>query len=353
MSKTRGEIYVGGTELGGKFGGGWIGSGDVTKRFPGAIPVGEITQSGGLLDWEPMEVPNANLIPVSLEEQFDTIVDGQAYQIKVRQGNKGIVRSDTHESLGVFKDGYDSRAYQRLLQFTQDALQGHLPIYNVGLLGGGKKFFIQIGLDETMHDSKSGLEFLPFLLFGSSLDGSLANTWTPGTNVLICNNMFAAARKAANNAGRQFKIKRSRFGLDAVKLGGLQDALGILRLEADEFVADVHRLVETPLTRQQWFKVLDIKIPVPSEDSASKAAVTRAENRRDELSNLYFNSPMVAPWTGTAFGAVQAFNTDRHYGGTVKMVTRTERVFERALTSDISAGDTETVEAVERVLAMA
>lgn len=347
---SKGEVYVGGTDLGGKFGNGWIGSGEVTKRFPGAIPYSEIQQN--LLNWEPIEVPNANLIPVSLEDGFDTIVNGQAYKVLVQRDKKAIVRSDTYAPLGVFGNGYDSRAYQKLVDFTQRAYGAYLPPYNVGLLGGGTKFFIQLGLDETMHDPESGVEFMPFLLFGSSLDGTLANTWSTGSQVLICNNMFSASRSAAKADGRLFKIKRSRNGFDDANMANLQDALGVLRAEKDQFMADVQRLVRTPVTNRQFEKVLDIKMPLAGED-ASKAAKTRSENRRASVKGLYHNSPMVSPWAGTAWGVVQAFNTDRHYGGTVKMVTRTERIFERALTSDISSGDTETIEAIDRVLALA
>lgn len=328
-------------------GGGWIGKGQVIASYEDAIPLADVQDT--LLNWEPLEVPNANLIPVTMDDGFDTIINGQPYQINVRNDFKGIVRSDNFESLGVFKNGYDSAAYQRILKVLQDALQGHLSVWNAGLLGGGRKFFLTAALDETMHDSKSGLDFLPYLMFQSSLDGSLANTFTPGTQVAQCDNQFQGFRKAAGD--RLVRFKRSRYSMGEARIKTLRDALGILTLEAEDFTADIHQLVDIPLTRSQWLKVLDVRIPLPDENKASKIAVTKATNLRGEIDAMYQLSPMVAPWTGTAFGAVQAFSTWENRekpsrGG----VTKVERTFERVLRGDMADNDAASIAALELVL---
>ena len=345
MSKTA-DILIGNTSRRTvAAGGGWMGKGQVKASYEDAIPVKDVFDT--LLDWEPLEVPNANLIPVTPEDNYDTIIGGQRYQVNVRQDYKAIVRSDNHDTLGVFKDGYDSAAYNRMVGFIQDVFQGALPVWNAGLLGGGKKFFITVGMDDTMHDDKSGLNFMPYLLFHSSLDGSLANTFVPGSMVAQCDNMFPALRKAA--AGRMVKFKRSRNSLSDVRIESIRDALGILTLEADQFSENIHNLVDTPLSRPQFFKALDIIIPAPKED-ASKAAITRAENSRNQLVDLYTSSPMVNPWVDTAFGFVQMLNTFNNRVRPVRGALQVERTFERVLSGSLAEADFKAVQALESVL---
>lgn len=348
MSK-RAKIIIGNTSKRKVAGGGaWIGQGEVIASYEDAIPVQAVNDL--LLNWEPVEVPNANLIPVSLEaDRIDTIVDGQAYRIDVRPEHKAIVRSDDFSSLGVFKNGYNSASYGRMVNFFQESLQSSLQIWNAGELRNGGQFFMTVGMDETMHDNKSGLDFLPYVMFHSSLDGSLANTWVPGSLVTICDNMFAGQRAAARNAGRLVKFKRSRFSLSDERVKDLRSALAVMELEAEATTNLVHELVDIELSRPQWLKVLDIIIP-EAKGEVSKAAVTKTSNRRQSVDAIYQNSPMVAPWTGTAFGAVQAFNTYHHHAQSVRGTSRVERVFDRAIRGDMAEQDNLTIAALEKVL---
>ncbi len=346
MSK-KSEIYIGGTAKRGVYGGRWIGKGEVTREYEGSIPVGDIYN--GLLNWEPLEVPNANLIPVSLDEQFDTIIDGLPYKVSVRPDHKAIVRSDSHASLGVFKNGYDSTGYKGLMRWTQDTLHGSMTNYATGLLNGGAKFFTQFGLDETLHDGKSGLDFLPFVLFQSSLDGSLANSWSAGSLIAICDNMFAGIKATSAAAGRQLKLKRSRYGLSDARMTDLRGVLAVTELETQSMVDFLHAAVDVEVTVPEFDKVLDLVIPKAGE-GASKTAQTKSNNRRDSVRGLYFNSPMVEPWNGTAFGVIQAFNTYAHHGQSVRGATRVERVYDRVLRGDMADADTAVVRSIEKVL---
>lgn len=344
---AKSEIYIGGTAKRGVYGGRWIGKGEVTREYEGSIPFGDIY--GGLLNWEPLEVPNANLIPVTLDESFDTIIDGQAYKVSVRPEHKAIVRSDNHRSLGVFKNGYDSTGYKGLMQWTQNTLYGGMTNYATGLLNGGTRFFTQFGLDETLHDGKSGLDFLPFVLFQSSLDGSLANSWSAGSLIAICDNMFAGIKASSAAAGRQLKLKRSRYGLSEARMQDLRSVLAVTELETQAMTDFLHATVDIEVSKPQFIKVLDELIPVAGE-GASKAAVTKTSNRRDAVTALYHNSPMVEPWAGTAFGVIQAFNTYAHHGQSVRGATRVERVFDRVLRGDMAESDSQVVSALEKVL---
>lgn len=342
------DILIGNTSRRTVAGGGsWIGQGQVKASYEDAIPLQHVYDK--LLAWSPLEVPNANLIPVDLDDRFDTIIDGQAYRVLPRDDHKAIVRSDNYESLGVFSNSYDSSAYNRCVGFIQDVFQGALPVWNAGLLGGGRKFFITVGMDDTMHDDKSGLNFMPYLMFHSSLDGSLANTFVPGTQVAQCDNQFPAFRKAARAAGRLVKFKRSRHSLSDIRVKSIRDALGIMTLEAEQFTETLHHFVDTPLSTANFFKALDIVVPLP-KDEASKAAITRAENTRNQIIDLYRSSPMVSPWTDTAFGFAQAINTYNNRVRPVRGALRVERTFERVLSGSLAEADTAAITALEKVL---
>lgn len=319
---------------------GWMGQGEVIASYEGAIPRQAVKD---LTAWNPVEVPNANLVPVSLDEQFDTIVGGQAYRVMVREDVKGIVRSDDHASLGVFKDGYNSLGYSHYVDATEEAI-GDLPYLSAGELRGGRQFFFQVGMDETMHDSTSGLDFLPYLLFRSSLDGSLANSWSRGSLVAKCDNMFPAISRAARLAGHQVKFKRSRFS--AERLLDLRTQLAVQAQDTIEFASS---LVQVPVLRSEFIKTLDIIVPLPRDD-ASKAAVTRAENTRQAIDGLYQSSPMVSDWNGTAFGVFQAFDTYYNREKPVRGANRIDRVFDRALTGTAVDEGLSTLDALTRVL---
>jgi phage/plasmid-like protein (TIGR03299 family) len=348
MSKVA-DIMIGNTSRRQVAGGGaWFGKGQVLASYEDAIPVQAVYDK--LLNWAPLEVPNANLIPLDDPSHADGFLgDGTPYRLMVRDDHKAIVRSDTFESMGVFTNTYDSSAYNRMVGFIQDVFQGALPVWNAGLLGRGKKFFITVGMDQTMHDDKSGLDFWPYLMFHSSLDGSLANTFVPGTGVAQCDNMFRSMRKSAAGAGRLVKFKRSRHSLSDVRIRSIRDALGIMTLEAEQFSDDLHNLVDTPLTRADFHKALGMIIPEPKDD-ASKAAQTRWENQRDGLVDLYLGSPMVAPWKDTAFGFVQMINTYNNRYKSVRGALQVERTFERALSGSLAEADGAAIRALEAVL---
>ena len=317
-----------------------MGKGEVIGSYEGSIPKQAVRD---LINWSPVEVPNANLIPVSLDQPFDTIVNGQAYAVKVREDVKGIVRSDNHMSLGVFKEGYNSLGYGEILDAQEEAI-GDLPRLAAGELNGGRQFFLQVSMDATQHDGESGLDFLPYMLFRSSLDGSLANTWDRGSLVAACDNMFPAISKASRLRGDQVKFKRSRFSTE--RLLDLPHLLGVQTQDTIDFTRS---LVQVPVLRSQFIKVLDIVVPMPG-DEASKAAVTRAENVRGAIDGLYQHSPMVSPWNGTAFGVFQAFDTYYNREKPVRGANRIDRVFDRVLKGTAVDQGLTTLSAMQKAL---
>jgi hypothetical protein len=326
---------------------GWMGKGEVIASYEGGIPDQAVHD---LIDWEPLEVPSANLIPVGDDEPADAIVGGQAYKTMIVDGVKSIVRSDTFANLGRFKgtagagDGYNSSAYGYYVDKTREFV-GDSAVLAVGELNGGAQFFIQYGLDENLHDGTTGLDFMPYLLFRSSLDGSIANTWDRGSIIAKCDNMFPAIRRESRRAGTEIKFKRSRYS--AERLESVPGALALQQQNTQDFARS---LVAVPVLRSQFIKVLDDMVPLPEREKVSKAAYTRAENTRSIIDGLYTSSPMVSDWNGTAFGVFQAFNTYQNREVQVRGANRIDRVFDRVIRGVVADEDRATLTAMERVL---
>jgi hypothetical protein len=336
------SIYIGNTANRGTAArGGWMGRGEVIGSYEGSIPK-QVARS--LVDWEPLEVPSANLIPVEDFDLADTVLpDGRPAKTMIVEGVKSIVRSDTFANLGRFKEDYNGNGYGYYMDATEAAV-GDLPYLSIGELHGGRQFFFQVGMNESQHDGTSGLEFMPYLMFQSSLDGSLANTWSRGSIICKCDNMFPAIRAQARGNG-QVKFKRSRLSNE--RLENLPALLGVQAQNTRDFAAG---MVSVPVLRSQFVKVLDREIPLPDRDKASKAAYTRAENARDAVEALYTSSPMVADWNGTAFGVFQAFNTYNNREKQVRGANRIDRVFDHVLRGVTAENDMRVIDSMQRVL---
>ena len=327
-----------------------IGGGRILGRYDGGIPVGEINRL--LFNFDALEVPSANLIPVTLEsgEPFDTIIDGQAYRVNVVPNKKAIVRSDDFSELGRHGATYAAHHYEDwMLRKISNVVQGGLIIDNAGTLRNGAQAFVTIRLDEELHDGSTGLDFWPFLLAYTSLDGSLATTYSAGVRLPICDNMHQGYAAAAKAAGRQYKAKHTRYSTSANVVAGVQQALSIMDRAATGMVDFAQELTQIELSRKQWIQVLDIIEP-PAAADASKVKVTKTENRRNLLDDFYVTSPMNAPWTGTAFGALQAVNSYEQHARMSRGMPAAERVFDRAIRGDLLDADVSALEAISKVV---
>jgi phage/plasmid-like protein (TIGR03299 family) len=265
-------------------------------------------------------------------------------------GRKVIVRpsktfgpDDEGAILGTFRDGYKVHGYDQWLTRNVEAiLDDGLSVGSAGLLKGGAVAWVQVELPESI-DTPEGVRFRPYLTAATSLDGSLATTYMTGATVVVCDNTLSAA---LGESGRGvFKVKHSRNSLS--RIGEARDALGIIYSVADEFAAQVAQLSSITVSDAQWDAFLNAHAPMPADKGRS---LTMATNQRDTLTRLYKRDPRVAPWTGTAFGVLQAVNTYVHHEGIVRGASRPERNMLRMVTGGVDALDQGTLNTLVRVL---
>ncbi|MBB5167086.1 DUF932 domain-containing protein [Mycobacterium sp. AZCC_0083] len=333
----------------------WIGQTDgKLPTYEGPIPVAEVERR--LFNWEAISVPTGNFIPCEPDSIGSIMIDGNYYMPKVTTGRQGIVRSDDFSELGRPTTAYAMHDYKVwLIRKVSEMLGSTLSILSALTLKNGAQAAVEIGLDDTMHDDTTGLDFWPFLLAKTSLDGSITTTYEAFNRVLRCDNMFGGISRDAKNAGRQFKVKHTARSLETSHVAGFREAMVILDQSAHDMQDWIQTMSGIQVPRKNWLQVLDIiEPPAPAGSTAVK--VTKTNNRRELLDSIYLGQgelgELNGPFAGTAFGVVQASNTYQHHGVGVRGTSRLERVYDRAIRGDLAASDQIAVEALAKVLDM-
>lgn len=256
------------------------------------------------------------------------------------EGRKAIVRSDTGHVMGLFKEGYAPHQYgEWLVKHVSNILDDTLSISSAGLLKGGAVAWVEVSVPETIT-TPEGVEFRPNLTAATSFDGSLATVYKRTVQETVCDNTLSAA---LSEKGQQLKVKHTRYS--KAKLSTARDALAIVHTIADDFAAEVQRLCSVKVTDHQWETMVDAYAPMPDPDAA-KRTVTMAEAKRDTLWNLWNNDARVTPWSGSAFGALQAFNTYRHHEQDVRGMGRAERNMLNAVSGKTEQADADELEMI-------
>jgi hypothetical protein len=110
--------------------------------------------------------------------------------------------------------------------------------------------------------------------------------------------------------------------------------------------------VWVPRADSKYSKFLDQMVPRHDAERAplTGRAQTLAEQKRTRLSDLYRLDPRAAPWVGTAFGVLQAFNTYEHHDATVRSTSRADRNQLRTVTGAFGQLDRATWRTLSAVL---
>lgn len=307
-----------------------------SNHYPGAIPVSDVRRR--LFGWQAVPRRVAVEFPATFETMTHLNEQDEPVRWVVQDDRQAIAPSDEETVLGMFKDGYKLHQYdQWLVDNVATILDDDLGISSAGLLKNRALAWVEVSVPDTIQ-TPEGVEFRPNLLAATSFDGSLSSTYKRTVQLTVCDNTFAAAM---SEQGQTVKIRHSSNSLN--KVGEVREALALVYSTADQFSHEVARLVGTPVSDIQFKQVLSVLVPIDSSDS--KRGQTIASEKRGELSRLYRYDPRVEPWTGTAFGVLQAFNTWRHHvqGGLSKSAdkasARADRNALRAVTGETQKAD--------------
>lgn len=317
--------------------------GQEPNHYDGPIPVGDVQRR--LFNWEAIKIPVFAQFPSDFDSMTGIDDNGNPVATAQVPGMSAIARSDNHHVFKIFTDGYEPHQYSEwLLGTVSNILGDSLHITSAGLLRNGGQAWVEVSVPETLHDEKTGFDYRPNLLAGTSLDGTLSTTYGRTVTATVCDNTMGAAM--SEMGAQRVKIKHSRYS--GLRIDEARDAMSLITETADEFTAGLHTLVEQTVTDRQWFSFLDEWAPVPEKDGRGKTQTLRT---RDELTEMYRHDNRANQWQGTAFGVVQAVNTWAHHKQPVRGADRQERNAEGALLGKFDKLNTEVRATLAGVLA--
>lgn len=295
--------------------------GTEANHYEGAIPIDDVKRR--LFFWNAVEAP-----------VFVKVPEGTGFKYIEQTDRKAVVRDDSWKTLGMFKEGYAIHQYEQwLLGTVSDIIDdSDLRIGSAGLLRDGGVAWVSIELPENVQTSV-GFDVRPHLLATTSHNGSLATSFLTVCTAVVCDNTLTTA---LNEGGAKHSTRHSKHS--GFKLQSVRDALGIVHTLADDIVEQIERLSALTVTNTQWDEIVNRIVPVDTGIDARPQTVSRAKNKQEEIRSLYLHDPRVAPWTGTALGVLNAFNTYSHHL-TGKNETRVERNALNALTGKSSEFD--------------
>jgi len=302
-----------------------------SNHYPGAIPVEDVNRR--LFNFDVNDADVFYKLPGSNPPRFQKV-----------EGRKALVTSDTGEALGIFKDGYQGHGYRPwLLDNVSLLLDDDLGIGSAGLLRNRAQAWVSVEMPENI-ETPEGVVFRPHLLACTSFDGSLATTYKRTNTFVVCDNTLACGLAERDQT---YKLRHTKYS--GMKLTDAREALAIVHKMAEDTAEQIANLAGWKVELAMWERHLDAMNPVPDDDGRGK---TVALKRRDELTALYVSDPRVAPWTGTALGVLQAYNTYRqHVAITRKGAPKIIRTMENVVMGKSEAEDNRVLEVLAAVAA--
>jgi len=317
------------------------------NHYPGAIPVDDVARR--LFPWNPELRPIAVERPASLDQMTHLNASGLPVRWAEIPGRQAVVRSDSFggDVMGLFTTSYEPHPYRTwLLDAVSQLLDDELSISSAGVLKNGAVAWVEISVADSLP-TPEGVLFRPNLLATTTFDGSLATTYKRTVTDVVCDNTRAAA---LSEHGEAVKVRHSRHS--RLRLADARDALAIVYDTADAFSAEVRELCATPVSNREFARFLDAWVPIAVKgEPLTGKALTLATRKRDEIRDLWDYDPRVAPWRGTAHGALQAVNTYEHHSRPVRGATRAERNMLRTLTDDFADLDHKAHQVLTEILA--
>lgn len=343
------------------------------NHYDEPIPYAEVVRR--LFNWKAISVPKANLIPVTkadanwfhetikLDSDGNPVLDENGKPVKVvvpvrvspTDTEQGIVRSDTYEHIATHSSKYRIHDYESwLLRLQSNVIGDSLTVLGAGLPKRGAQAYVQVALPDTAKDDKTGVEFLPYIMASTSLDGTLPTTFSAQSLLVVCDNTRNMALRSAERSGRIYKAKHTSKSLDENRIADVRQALGIIHKTADDMITEFRELAAIDVSRRQVVKVMDIILPLPKDDEASQRSISIMQNKRDSFLDVYYDRDpdtkgMMANQQNTLLGLIQGFNTWNTHVKSVKG-NRFERNMERAISGDFGDFDIQVMKAAALVL---
>jgi phage/plasmid-like protein (TIGR03299 family) len=211
-------------------------------------------------------------------------------------GRFATVRTSDQKPLGIVSDGY--HIFQNVEAFdffdaVTDAGTGEAHYTAAGSLFGGQRVFLTAKIGETFDVAGSDAHDM-YLLITNSHDGTQAFTAAITTIRAVCNNTVTLGLSSAKTKW-SLRHKSSLEG----KIQDARDSLKMTYKYKDAFMAEVEKMMEVEVTKDQFKKIVEGIVP-PAKFQHDKAVAG--------LMDVFENEPTVinTEANGTGWGAYNA-----------------------------------------------
>lgn len=242
--------------------------------------------------------------------------------------HKAIVRSDNGAVLGIVGSGYTIHPYSEWLTDNLATIvdDDKVVVQSAGLLNSGSRAWVQIAPNDGPKDMGGGFMVSPFILAGTSLDGSTATIYKRNAIAIVCQNTYAASMSGAPDV----RIKHTRNS--AMRIQSAREALDVMAGIEDEFQAQVTELLNKEISNKRFEGIVtEFLGGEPDRDADSTRGATIFDRKFEDIRRLWETDIRVAQWRGTGLGAMQAFSTYQQHVADVRGATRAERNADRLL----------------------
>ena len=267
------------------------------NHYPGAIPVEDIRRR--LFSWSVIAAPAA------------AVLEGPSGPEVVTNTNRvALVRSDTKLILAFHGPDYEVHQFSEwLVDRLAGLVDDGLHFASAGLLRNGRVGFVSLELPDSLEPIE-GFKTRPMLLAASSHDSSYATHFKVVQTFVVCDNTLATAiwheRQSSSCHTKLYHSKSTR----RFRYQEVRDALKLVFKAGDESSEWIRALSSTKVSKPQFLAALDLLFHVaPETHDPADATAPKTEHARELIVASLRHDPRVAPWAGTALGALQAFNT--------------------------------------------
>jgi len=241
------------------------------------------------LDWTAKKVPVKFNVNCAVHSMDDKCV---------------IYREDTNAALGIVSPKYKIVQPGEILEFFRELVElGNFKMETAGSLFGGTKIWAQAKTGDNFK-LKGVDEIKPYLLLGTSMDGSLATVGHFTTTRVVCNNTL---RMAIGDSGQKAQVRithLSDFNADQVKA-----QLGLADDSFQNFIEKATILANYKISRNDAidFMAEQLKLEKDGDDEENGALSSSKELKQIiELFQGRAKGANLETSKGTAWGLVNA-----------------------------------------------
>ena len=230
-----------------------------------------------------------------------TEVDGQTLQIDDK-----FFTYRNHPKAGLAPLGIVGQRYVPIQNKDAFSFLNHLVddygavFETAGSLRNGRQVFMSMKMPESIKVEGNADTVDMYVMATNSHDGSIAFTAAVTPIRPVCTNTVNLALKQATSKA---KFKHTLNATEKVQQA--RELMSIVTNYSQEFQNEVERLLNSAMTDLQFEKFVEQMFPLRKGDESTQRAITKVENKRDELRNLW-TAPTQTIVGGTNWAAYNA-----------------------------------------------